>query len=63
MGKYLKKFNEDAEYQAFKESEEYILPNVSYVENNNVVYYNPFAEAKSGVIVAHYRATEENKLH
>ena len=45
MGKYLKLFNEDAEYQQFKESEEYILPNVSFVESDNVVYYNPYVEA------------------
>ena len=42
--KHLKLFNEDAEYQAFKETEEYILPNVSYVEGINVVYYNPYEE-------------------
>ena len=41
MSKYLKLFNEDAEYQQFKETEDYILPNVSYVESDNVVYYNP----------------------
>ena len=58
MSKYLKLFNQDAEYQAFKETEEYILPNVSYVEDINVVYYNPYTEAKSGVIMARYNATE-----
>ena len=42
MSKYLKYFNEDAEYQQFKDSSEYIEPNVSYVENRNVVYYHPF---------------------
>ena len=62
MSKYLKLFNEDAEYKAFKETEEYILPNVSYVKADNVVYYNPFTEAKLGVIMARYNATEENKL-
>ena len=41
MSTYLKLFNEDAEYQQFKETEEDILPNVSFVESDNVVYYNP----------------------
>ena len=60
MGKYLKLFNEDVEYQQFKESEGYILPNVSFVENDNVVYYNPFVEEKPSIIMARYNATEDN---
>jgi hypothetical protein len=40
MGKYLKFFNEDTDYQAFKEGEEYILPNVSYAVNDNKVFFN-----------------------
>ena len=60
--KYLKYFKQSANYQQFKESEEYILPNVSYVVDSTKVYYNPFETVKSGVIMAHYNATEENKL-
>ena len=62
MSKYLKLFNQDAEYHRFKETEEYILPNVSYIKADNIVYYNPHTEAKPGVIMARYNATEENKL-
>ena len=29
--KYLKLFNQTSEYEVFKESEEYVLPNVSYI--------------------------------
>ena len=60
MGKYLKLFNQDAEYHLFKESEEYILPNVSFIVESNSIAYNPFTETKSGVIMARYNATEDN---
>ena len=43
--KYLKQFNQASEYEAFKESEEYITPNVSYVVNGGEVKFNP--EVKS----------------
>lgn len=60
--KYLKKFNTTSEYDQFKSGSEFVLPNVSFVENSDVVMYNPYAKAKSGVIMARYNATEENKL-
>ena len=37
--KYLKKFNESSEYDAFKGSEDYILPNVSYIVASDTVMY------------------------
>ena len=36
--KYLKKFETKAEYIAYKNSENFITPNVSYVVSNNAVY-------------------------
>lgn len=39
--KYLKYFTNASDYQTFKDSEEYILPNVSYIEDSNVVMYGP----------------------
>lgn len=36
--KYLKKFETEAEYTAYKNSEDFITPNVTYVVSNNVVY-------------------------
>ena len=39
--KYLKLFNSTTEYDTFKNSEQYILPNVSYVINNNSVIFTP----------------------
>lgn len=42
MGKYIKIFNNHSEYEAFKASEDYITPNVSYCVNENEVHYNPY---------------------
>lgn len=39
--KYLKLFENTTSYEAYKASEDYVLPNVSYVENSDVVMYNP----------------------
>lgn len=40
--KYLKLFETEAEYTQFKDSEQFITPNVSYIENSDVVMYNPY---------------------
>lgn len=48
--KHLKLFSTDSEYQRFAE-EEMILPNVSYVEDIDVVYYNPYSTEPSYVMV------------
>ena len=39
--KYLKLFNNKNEYNSFVESEEFVLPNVSYCENDKVYYNAP----------------------
>jgi hypothetical protein len=39
--KYLKYFKDASDYEAYKNGSDYVLPNVSYVENSNVVMYNP----------------------
>jgi hypothetical protein len=39
--KYLKQFANQSDYQAFKESEDYILPNVSFVVENKSVEFEP----------------------
>ena len=43
MSKYLKLFNDSASYEAWKLSEDYVLPNVSYTEDGNL-HYNPMIE-------------------
>ena len=60
--KYLKYFEQASAYESYKNGSDYVTPNVSYAADNNVVYYNPFAESTSGVIMAHYSATEDNML-
>lgn len=55
--KHLKKFNTTTEYDQFKSGSEFVLPNVSFVENSDVVYFNPFTEAKETRIVCTYNVT------
>jgi hypothetical protein len=40
--KHLKLFNDTASYEAYKNSEDYVLPNVSYVEETKGVSYEPY---------------------
>lgn len=40
--RYLKKFNTESDYQVFKESVDYIEPNVSLITDNNIIKYNKF---------------------
>jgi hypothetical protein len=42
--KYLKKFNQASEYEAFKAGDEYVTPNVSNVVSTGVVHYGPYVE-------------------
>ena len=49
--KYLKYFTNESDYQTFKESEDYVLPNVSFVENSDVVMYNPELQTPSVFII------------
>ena len=41
MGKYLKLFDTHSEYETFKQTEDFILPNVSHCITENHVHYNP----------------------
>lgn len=40
--KYLKKFETHAEYEAYKNSQDYITPNVSWCLDNNEVHFNKY---------------------
>ena len=52
---YLKLFGTDAEYQAFKQSDKFIKPNVSHCVTENHVHYNPIPSPKDIVgSVAYY---------
>ena len=41
MARHLRKFETHAEYLAFKQTEDFVLPNVSHCIDNNDVHYNP----------------------
>lgn len=53
--KYLKLFETDVEYQSFKQTDEFIKPNVSHCVTENHVHYNPIPSPKDIVgSVAYY---------
>ena len=55
--KHLKLFSTEAQYTAFKESSDFVLPNVSYAADNNIVYYNPYVEKEIRLICT-YNVTD-----
>jgi hypothetical protein len=42
--KHLKLFNDTASYEAYKNSEDYVLPNVSYIEETKGVSFEPYVD-------------------
>lgn len=63
--KHLNLFKTVAEYNQFKDSEDYVLPNVSYVEETEEIGFNPYVEPASPNIVCIYDVTDvaqETKL-
>ena len=40
--KHLKYFKTDVDYQNYFKSDDFVTPNVSYVEDTNIVHYNPY---------------------
>jgi len=46
--KYIKVFNTDSEYQIFKDGEDYVTPNVSLINDNNAVCFNPIPPPLAG---------------
>lgn len=43
--KYLKKFQTNTDYQAFKSGNDWATPNVSVTEENTTIYYNPIVSS------------------
>lgn len=56
--KHLKLFETSAQYESFRNSEDYVLPNVSYVEETKGVAFNPNVAPASPNIVVHYNIPE-----
>ena len=48
MGKYIKLFEKDEDYLAFKGTSDFILPNVSHCIEENDVHYNPIPDPFNG---------------
>ena len=46
--KYLKEFSQYSDYQAFISGGGVDLPNVSYCEAENTVYYHPYIDPSNG---------------
>ena len=55
--KYLKLFNDAASYEAWKNSEDYVLPNVVFSEKTGVVY-DPYVAPASPNVVCVYNVTD-----
>ena len=51
---YIKTFETEAEYTAFKASSGYNEPNVSYISGDNVVHYNKIDPCKSEIVKTTY---------
>lgn len=59
--KHLKLFNDTASYETWKNSEDYVLPNVSYTEDGNL-YYNAYVAPASPNIVVTYNVPDGDYL-
>ena len=46
--KYVKLFEQHADYEAYKNGGDYITPNVSYCVDNNEVHYEKFYDPYNG---------------
>ena len=62
MGKYLKKFQTTAQYNAYTaDTANFIKPNVSLITETNTVEYNPYVEPIETMVVAKYNVTTDTK--
>ena len=63
--KYIKKFSKDSEYQVFKNGENYIVPNVCYIEESSHTVFEDTPESEivpQPIIRATYNATSDNMM-
>lgn len=56
--KHLNLFKTETEYNQFKDSEDYVLPNVSYVEETGEIGFNPYIEPASPNLVATFNVED-----
>lgn len=60
--KYLKKFQTNADYQAFKVSSNWVTPNVSVTEDNTIIYYNPIPPQLFPLTLVEGETSENGRL-
>lgn len=58
--KYLKLFDQSSEYNSFKESNDFVLPNVSFVKGDNTVLYKTFLRPE--VIKYHFEVPMQHGM-
>ena len=58
MGKYIKLFNNHAEYTAFTQTDDFIKPNVSHCVQQNEVHYNPWTDPR---LIVKYNVTDASQ--
>ena len=56
--KHLKQFETEVAYTQFKGTEDYVLPNVSYVKETKDVKFNPYVEPSNPNVVCIYNVTD-----
>ena len=54
MGKYIKLFNYESEYQSFINSDELVSPNICFIEQENNLHFTPI---KNDIIEYHFEMT------
>jgi hypothetical protein len=59
--KYLKQFESEVEYLAFKDSESFVLPNVSYIIQDNIISYSP--KQPENYAILKYNVTDPSVTH
>ena len=59
--KHLKYFETEAEYNAYKNGSDFVLPNVSYVEEVNGVVFNPYVDSSSPNLVCVYDIVDTSR--
>lgn len=60
--KHLKLFENTQSYDNFKNGDDFILPNVSYILEGSKLFYNPYLDLRNGTIYATFNATSDNMV-
>lgn len=60
--KYLKYFETEVEYNAYKNSDDFVTPNVSLIENMQTMAYTPNTPISKKYLICKYNVTEEGYM-